>query len=96
MHLRRYYTTLAAAADLDGSPAAAGVALGMRARIEGTPHDGSFPHREELVAAGYPCREDLPDLASDPDPIGAREALVDELVRHGLSPSAAARVVASL
>ena len=96
MHLRRYYTTLAAAADLDGSPAAASVALGMRAQIAGTALASDFPHRAELLAAGYPCREDLPDLDADPDPDEARAALREELVRHGLDATAAAEVTAAL
>lgn len=96
MHARRYYSVLAAAADLEGLAAAASVALGVRASIAGTALAADMPHREALVAAGYPCREDLPDLASDPDPETARAALLDELTRHGLSPSAASDVVAAL
>lgn len=96
MHLRRYYTILAAAADLEGSPAAASVALGMRNVVAGTALATTFPHRADLIAAGYLCLEDLPDLAADPDPATARTALLEELVRHGLTTSAAADVVAAL
>lgn len=96
MHLRRYYSVLAAAADLEGSPAAASVALGLRAAIAGTSHAVDFPHRGDLIAAGYLCLEDLPDLAADPDPDTARTALLEELVRHGLTTSAAGDVVGAL
>lgn len=95
MHIRRYYTVLAAAADLEGN-AAASVALGMRGQEAGTPLASTFPHRAAVIAAGYPCAEDLPDLASDPDPPGARAALREELLRHGLAASAADDVIASL
>ncbi len=96
MHLRRYYTILAAAADLEGNQAAASVAIGMRAAVAGTALPSNFPARSALVAAGYPCVEDLPDIAADPDPADARAALLDELVRHGLAASDAALVTAAL
>lgn len=86
MHLRRYYTLLTMAADADGQAAAASAVLGLRAAVEGTPLPSTFPHRAAVIAAGYPCVEDLPPAVEAPA----------ELALHGLSPTDAADVAAAL
>jgi hypothetical protein len=96
VHLRRYYTALRAAALSEGLHASASVALGLRNAEAGTALPSGFPHRVDLIAAGYACVEDLGDPTSDPDPDDARAELRRELVRAGLRLSAAADVVAAL
>jgi len=87
MHQRRSYTLLAMAADAEGKPAAASAALGLRAQVSGTSLPSDFPHRAAVIAAGYPCVEDLPDRGDDAIP---------ELTLNGLSPTDAADVAAAL
>ena len=95
MHLRRYYTVLAAAASLEGSNAAASVCLGQRAAYAGTAFPAGFPV-EALNAAGYERLEDLGDPASDPDPDDARAELRKELRRAGMRAGDVTTVVDAL
>ena len=84
MYHRRVLTLQANGAEADEESAVPGVYRKMRDEIPGTAIPDDFPHRTQVLAAGYAAVEDLQD------------ATEDELRGKGLSSRAARAVIAAL
>lgn len=70
--------------------ATAAVFQGARDAVTGTTIAAPFPAAAKLLAAGYGCVEDLPELGMDPS-----DDAVAELERAGLTPDEVASVMSA-
>ncbi len=84
IHHRRVLTMQSQVAEQEGQPNLAGSMRALRDEVAGTPLPDSFPHRTQVIDAGYKATEDLQDVPED------------ELVARGLTRRRAKDVIAAL